>query len=398
MKLPQKIRNLGTLVALASALSFSCGKSPTSSDNTTTENNRPQTYIDNHSITGPNQNNQYQLYIEGHGTDSDGYVRGFEYKLNNNSWSDIIFTTQGFSRSISGLNNGNHTFRLRAIDDKGEEDLSPASLNFSIEEENIEEVEYETTNQSGHVEFPDGKEVRIKDYDTANPISGIEIAYLPLEEYKIISIRNSNYISLRKLTTSSGLETIFIKNSNQHENDIRYLYGEERDLCRKYARDLMDDSLSERSSGCSIYQNTNSGINEAGASLAFEGILMYFGVDWVMEVAGEAIRLIDEDAVAPPTLTEILDNNWDHYEVDSPMWVGEKSYIRIESNKPSISLDQLNINNSNANLTFSGTDRTTYEIPVSGVINDKTTNCRGPTTSADKWYFWTFFFIIGRSS
>ncbi len=393
MKLPKKLRNLAALTALVStSLSFGCGNTPTGLQETQ-ENNRPETYIDNHSITGPSQYGTYQLQVEGHGNDPDefGYIRGFQYSLDNYPWSDIIFTAGSFSRTMTVPSSGNHNFKLRAIDDAGEEDLSPALINFSTGG-----VQHKTTDQNGLVEFSNGKEIRIKDYDTSLPVSGMEVAYLPTEEYNVISVRGPNHIAHRKLSTGLDLENITIKNSS-HENEIRYMYGEEKELREKFLRDLMNGSLSDRIN-CSDYQQTNSGTNEAAATLALEGILMYFGVNDIIEIAGEAIRLLDEDVIAPPTLVEILTNNWDHYEVDSPMWEGEKSFIRIKSNKPTISLDNLTIDNSNASLVFSGEDRTTYDIPVSGVIEDKTITCRGPTPLADKLYSWILYSPSGTSS
>ncbi len=68
-------------------------------------------------IKVPNQNNVFNdVQLEWIGVDSDGTISGYEYKLDD----DDITSTNSVSKLFQGLDNGNHTFEVRCIDNDGQ--------------------------------------------------------------------------------------------------------------------------------------------------------------------------------------------------------------------------------------------------------------------------------------
>ncbi len=63
-----------------------------------------------------------------YGTDADGQISRFQYRLDNGTWE----TTEANSITFSELSHGNHTFEIRAVDDEGLKDPSPAFFEFTL--------------------------------------------------------------------------------------------------------------------------------------------------------------------------------------------------------------------------------------------------------------------------
>ncbi len=80
-------------------------------------------------------NNRFasQVKIQWWGTDDDGYVAGFEYRINDSAWK---FTRRQDSTFLLIIPNNRDTFdfkfEVRAIDNKGEADPSPARLFYPV--------------------------------------------------------------------------------------------------------------------------------------------------------------------------------------------------------------------------------------------------------------------------
>ncbi len=62
------------------------------------------------------------------GTDPDGWVVSYLYRLDDLPWSHTTQTRQTFTN----LSYGNHTFQVKAVDDEGLEDLTPAQQEFTL--------------------------------------------------------------------------------------------------------------------------------------------------------------------------------------------------------------------------------------------------------------------------
>jgi len=62
------------------------------------------------------------------GTDPDGYVVSYYYKLDNGAWT---YTTQT-SKTFTGLSKGDHTFQVKARDNDGLVDPTPAQRSFKV--------------------------------------------------------------------------------------------------------------------------------------------------------------------------------------------------------------------------------------------------------------------------
>lgn len=78
-----------------------------------------------------------QVQVQWAGTDEDGYIDGFEYRFNDSAWQ---FTNRQDSIFLLIIPSNQDTFdfkfEVRAIDNKGERDLSPARLYYPIKNTN----------------------------------------------------------------------------------------------------------------------------------------------------------------------------------------------------------------------------------------------------------------------
>jgi len=62
------------------------------------------------------------------GSDLDGSVTGYRYHMDSGTWIE----TRGVNRTYYGLSNGTHRFEVRALDDDGLADPSPAYFDFEV--------------------------------------------------------------------------------------------------------------------------------------------------------------------------------------------------------------------------------------------------------------------------
>lgn len=119
---------------LAVALILSCNTAPTGEF---IENNSPNTFL---TVKQINREGDFrlssQINISWWGTDSDGYIVGYEYVINDtsdNAWNFTEKTDSIFILPIQeGLSEDNVLFKVRAIDDDGAIDEDGARLVFPI--------------------------------------------------------------------------------------------------------------------------------------------------------------------------------------------------------------------------------------------------------------------------
>lgn len=123
-----------SLFLIGLILFLSCETAPTGEF---VENNPPNTFL---TVEQINREGDFrlssQINISWWGTDSDGYIVGYEYAINDTTENAWQFTTKTDSTFIlpieEGLSKDNVLFKIRAIDDDGAIDTDGARLVFPI--------------------------------------------------------------------------------------------------------------------------------------------------------------------------------------------------------------------------------------------------------------------------
>lgn len=248
------------------------------------------------------------------------------------------------------------------------------------------QIEILTTNQNGNITLSNGKKLHLKDENT--PIPNQELIYFPNENYQAILTKKGNFFPVLFTTTNTNPDTLELK-SIQENFDIRIIRENYNEYFR-FSKDVLENNL-ERNF-CSNYLETVSGEETLTAYSISEGILMYFGVDWIATLVGDIYELAG--ATDDLEFKEfLLENNWDSYYqetiISEDPFISTKTYFRYPSNKPEITtLEELTIENDSINITLEGADETTYENPLHDQIEDKTITCRGPTENSDFYFSW----------
>lgn len=107
----------------------SCNKQPTDQGQVET-NEAPETFFAPLPLDG-SINNSFKLRLEWRGSDRDGRVMGYEYRVdgpfNDNNWQ----FTQSFFFNFK-FRDGWYTVQVRAVDNNGNVDPTPASLRFHV--------------------------------------------------------------------------------------------------------------------------------------------------------------------------------------------------------------------------------------------------------------------------
>lgn len=105
----------------------------------TPSNLPPDTIISDHQITQVGSGvdplrNKYAVWVSYYGLDPDGHVAGFSHRFDENAWSE-------WSREMSVLDTlvftgvaDQHVFMVKAKDDLGAEDPTPAKLLLTIQQ------------------------------------------------------------------------------------------------------------------------------------------------------------------------------------------------------------------------------------------------------------------------
>jgi hypothetical protein len=80
-------------------------------------------------VTVPNATTRLRdLFFEGNGSDSDGTVASYDYRMDSEPWVNTVAT----NATYINLSSGDHTFQARSRDNRGLEDPSPATIVFLI--------------------------------------------------------------------------------------------------------------------------------------------------------------------------------------------------------------------------------------------------------------------------
>lgn len=125
--MPGKMRYY-LLGALMLVLASACRKGEISRDGA------PDTFISYEAInlTGQNRLNS-SVRLTWYGTDADGYITGYELSLDNQNWSFTTTQDSVFLFDIPpGADSADISFFVRAIDNDGNTDETPAFLNVPL--------------------------------------------------------------------------------------------------------------------------------------------------------------------------------------------------------------------------------------------------------------------------
>jgi len=114
---------------LLAATLFSCNRQPTDKGQSTGDQ-PPETAFAPTPLDG-STNNTFKLRLEWHGNDSDGIIKGYEYRVqgpfNDNTWK----YTEKFFVDFK-FRDGWYTVEVRAVDNAGNADPTPAQLRFHV--------------------------------------------------------------------------------------------------------------------------------------------------------------------------------------------------------------------------------------------------------------------------
>jgi len=146
--------------------SLSCGNNESGNpvQQTQTPNKSPET-----TIKSPQNNstiNSKTVIAEWSGYDSDGSVVGYLFSLDN----AIKIYQEGTSKSFNNLSEGLHSLEVASRDDKGQNDLTPAHVSFTVKNTN---TQISLTTLKASIIYADplkNREYILSDYSVSDPM------------------------------------------------------------------------------------------------------------------------------------------------------------------------------------------------------------------------------------
>jgi len=174
-------RNILWILSISSLLFFGCKKDELIG------NQAPETKlsVDSINLSGNNRLNS-SVRLSWYGTDIDGFVTHYEYSINNGDWIATKIQDSTFKFSIdAGSDTTDIIFKVRAIDNKGVKDPTPAMVSIPLKnappQVTIEEESFpiDTTNLALTFRWryadPDGDNTVTKAFIKVNAGNWIEI-------------------------------------------------------------------------------------------------------------------------------------------------------------------------------------------------------------------------------
>jgi len=116
----------GVFIAIALV---SCNRQPTDKGRSFGEQ-PPETAFAPTPLDG-SQNNSFKLRLEWHGNDSDGLIKGYEYRVQGPFYDEAWHFTEDFFVDFK-FRDGWYTVEVRALDNGDNVDPTPAKLNFHV--------------------------------------------------------------------------------------------------------------------------------------------------------------------------------------------------------------------------------------------------------------------------
>jgi hypothetical protein len=125
-----KCEKLFMMIALVGGIfiAVSCNKQPTTQ--ALKENNLPETFFAPTPLDG-SMNNSFKLRVEWHGSDTDGIIKGYEYRVNGPLYDNTWQFTESFYVDFR-FRHGWYTIEVRAKDNTGAVDPTPVKLRLHI--------------------------------------------------------------------------------------------------------------------------------------------------------------------------------------------------------------------------------------------------------------------------
>jgi hypothetical protein len=303
------------------------------------ENNPPSTFL---TVEQINREGDFrlssQINISWWGTDSDGYIVGYEYAINDTSENAWRFTTKTDSTFIlpieEGLSEDNVLFKVRAIDDDGAVDTDGARLVFPIVNSapsvSLNQTELPADTMFSIVSFG----WTIDDIDGLGNISRTEVAIndtingwveipIPVDENRLfINLQIDNTVAgsvdadVFQGRSFATLPGVTIPGININQSNTFYV----RAIDNAGAISNVDSTswFVKPKTSSTLFLNDFSGSASQAVSQFHKSLLAANGIipdQWIIndgEVAQEKVALSSAfPAVTDPTLKKTL-NNWDH--------------------------------------------------------------------------------------
>ena len=395
LNLESRLRKHGRKILLTSAFlgMFSyCGekKSPTAPEIPPTGNNPPTAEI----TSGPTGTiSQDYATFSWRGSDTDGQVVRY-YRDMDDSTPDIETTETSFT--FTNLNEGNHTFYVKAEDNGGAFSSIP-SRSFRVDTSQPSgPIENGTSNSNGNTTFSNTSTTSV-DIFSRLPTPNMSITYHNYDDAKVFisGDPNNKYFPIIDPFKHNSDHILEMTPEDIGNYLTEKFTGENLEAFQNWIGYITTNTICETGSGNMKFIETVSGNQMADYENVNRGITIM-----VLELLGipymETISALDDllDITISDAITGInlRDTNWDKYEHEYPLSIVPE-YMDIPSNLPSILLDPPEVSGNSITLTCDAFDSWTYPQPYSSV-RDATIECSGPTPNNDFRYS---FRILGSS-
>ncbi len=243
-----------------------------------------------------------------------------------------------------------------------------------------------STNEYGQTIFYDDTLTFVNEDN--EPIPNLTVSLTTGTNYNALSAEDSSgtYLPYQRFSTNLESDTLTLES----EFRIKQFNGDETSALYYFLQDrLTEGSLNSASDpkarftddlNCEYYLGTIDGETSGFAYQMVGGIFTFlFGDDFVWEFAGDFFANLQGYESMEDML---MNNNHDMYDLQ---WGVGGSFSFI-SNQPTLNIDSFEVGETEVNLSWSGTDETTYPFDPENEGNyfeDHTIPCRGPTQNSD---------------
>ncbi|MAG53030.1 MAG: hypothetical protein CMH62_03660 [Nanoarchaeota archaeon] len=405
MKLERILRNtlIGSLIAGSTI--FGCGKKE---NPIIPENKAPETELsalivsdDTKEVEIGDETVEYNVYFYVHGTDEDGSVNNFDFRIEGSeTYSD--WTNTGSNDNFINLPEGDYVLHTRSIDNEDAVDPTPITRNFTVSPSDIITIPIETeestnvfegTTENGLVSFIDSTSednqaaITILDQTTNLPLEAeMVVTYYDDPEFKVFraSDPNEQFLPTMGLFEHNSPHTLvtrpvkdgFVHIQTLEEEEIRVLQRWEIQnqnlgwwTTHEYLTTIDDtERLELKEKNLAIVRLVDTSYNLVGVSLpiSFETLADYFD----------------------PFRDKAKAKRWDVYEFKHGTRFRDSTgdVELVPSNIPVIDLTSVEVIGNEVTVLWDSSDKTTYDIPFNLPAKDDLTVLLGPTENSDLQY------------